>query len=213
VDGKGHRDLIDVARAAGIRHFSYTSAANISVDHPVDFFRIKFATEEYLKASGLPHVIVRGSAFMETQHDLTGAMIRDKRKAFLFGRGMGRTNFVSVEDMARYLVWGLDDKRLHGRTVTVGGPDNFSQIEVVDLYETVCGFKAKRSFLPVPLLRALKFVVGPFHSVARRILTMAALLATSDTTFDSGGIHAEFDWRPRSFEESARQWFETVVPD
>ena len=182
-------------------------------DHPVDFFRLKLATEDYLKASGLPHVIVRGSAFMETQHDLTGAMIRDKRKAFLFGRGLGRTNYVSVEDMARYLVWGLEDERLHDRTVTVGGPGNFTQNEVIDLYESVGGFRVKRIFLPVPLLRVLKFAVGPFHSVARRILTMAVLMATTDTSFEAGKLHAEFEWRPLPYEESARQWFKTAVTD
>ncbi len=213
VDGQGHRDLIDAAVAAGVRRFAYAGAAGVAADHPVDFFRFKFATEEYLMASGLSHVIVSGPAFMETQHELTGAMIRDKGKAFLFGRGLGRTNYVSVEDMARYLVWGLEDERLANRTVIVGGPDNYTQNQVVDLYEAVCGFKTKRSYLPVPLLRTLKFVVGPFHAVARRILTVATLIATSDTSFDGNELHAEFGWRPRSYEESARHWFETAVKD
>lgn len=213
VDGQGHRDLIDAAAAAGVRRFAYAGATGVTADHPVDFFRLKFATEEYLKASGLPHVIVSGPGFMETQHGLTGAMIRDKGRAFLFGRGGGRSNYVSVRDMARYLVWGLEDERLADRTMIVGGPDNFTQNEVVDIYATVCGTKVKRTFLPVPLLRTLKFVVGPFHEVARRMLTVATLIATSDTSFDAGKLHAEFSWRPRSYRESAKEWLETTVQD
>jgi uncharacterized protein YbjT (DUF2867 family) len=212
VDGKGHRDLIDVARAAGIRHFSYTSAANISVDHPVDFFRIKFATEEYLKASGLDYSIIRGPAFMETQHEVLGGMILKKKKAFLFGRGEGRGNFVSVVDMARFLVWSFQDERLHNRLINVGGPDNFTQNQLVDIYESVCGFPVKRSYVPVHLLKALKILVGTFHPVARRICTMGILIATSDSSIDPGELLDGFSWRPRSYKESVRDWLDTENP-
>jgi uncharacterized protein YbjT (DUF2867 family) len=212
VDGKGHRDLIDVACAAGIRHFSYTSAANISADHPVDFFRIKFATEEYLKASGLDYSIIRGSAFMETQHEVLGGMILKKKKAFLFGRGEGRGNFVSVVDMARFLVWSFQDKRLHNRLVNVGGPENLTQNQLVDIYESVCGFPVRRSHVPVPLLKAMKTLVGTFHPVARRICTMGIVIATSDSSMEPGELLDDFSWLPRSYEESVRDWRDTENP-
>ena len=208
VDGKGHRDLIDAARSAGIRHFSYTSAANISDDHPVDFFRIKFSTEEYLKASGLDYSIIRGSAFMETQHEVLGGMILKKKKAYLFGRGEGRGNFVSVVDMARFLVWSFQDERLHNRLINVGGPDNLTQNQLVDIYESVCGFPVARSYLPVPLLKTLKTLVGTFHPVVRRICTMGILAATSDTSMDPGELLDGFPWRPKSYEESVREWLD-----
>ena len=208
VDGKGHRDLIDIARAAGIRHFSYASTADISDDHPVDFFRIKFTTEEYLKTSSLDYSIIRGSAFMETQHEVLGGMILKKNRAFLFGRGVGRGNFVSVVDMARFLVWSLQDERLRNCLVTVGGPQNLSQNQLVEIYERVCGLTVKRSYLPVPLLKALKILVGTFHPVARRMLTMGISIATTDTSFDSGEFLDEFSWRPRSYEESVQGWLD-----
>jgi NADH dehydrogenase len=208
VDGQGHRDLISAASSAGVRLFAYAGAAGGGPDHPVDFFRIKSEIEDLLRSSSLSHVIVQGPSFMETQHEILGSTIRDKGQAFLFGKGEGRTTFVSVEDMARYLVWGLEDPRLLNRTVLVGGPDNLSQNEMVAVYEKVLGVSVKRRYLPVPVLRVLKAVVGPFHSVARRILTMGALMATSDSSFDARPLHAEFDWRPRSYEESVRAWAE-----
>ena len=210
VDGKGHRDLIDAALAEGVLHFGCASASNIGPDHPVDFFRIKFETEEYLKASGLSYSIIRGPAFMETQHEIAGGMILKKKKAFLFGRGEGRTNYVSVEDMARFLVWSLNDERLRDRLVNVGDTESLSQNEAIDIYEKVCGFPVKRSYLPVPLLKTLKAVVGPFHSVARRLLTMGIVIATSDASFDPGKLLTEFSWQTRSYEESATEWRNSV---
>jgi len=213
VDGQGHRDLIDAAMAAGVRRFGYASAADISADHPVDFFRIKFATEGYLAASGLDYAIIRGPAFMETQHEILGGMILRKRTALLFGDGRSRANFVSVADMARFLVWSLHDDRLRNRVTVVGGPENLSQREIVDIYESVCGLTARRVHLPATVLRLLKLLVGPFHPVAKRILTMGILVADSDTGFDSHALHAEYSWRARTYEESARLWLDTVGAD
>jgi uncharacterized protein YbjT (DUF2867 family) len=212
VDGQGHRDLIEAARETGVRHFSYVSARPNGADHPVDFFRIKFATEKYLKASGLEYSIISGPAFMETQHEVMGGTILSKQKAFVFGAGNMKANYVSVVDMARYLVWSLTDERLANRRLDVGGPENLTQNEVIDIYESVCGFSIKRSRLPVPLLKTLNFLVGPFHSVARRIFTMGALIATEDSSFDTSELLAEYPWQLRSYEESARNWRESEMP-
>jgi uncharacterized protein YbjT (DUF2867 family) len=76
VDGAGHRALIDAARRAGVGRLVYVSALGAAPDHPVDFFRTKFATEQYLAASGLAHVILRPSAFMEFHaHELIGKAV------------------------------------------------------------------------------------------------------------------------------------------
>jgi len=74
VDDDGHRALIDVAKAAGVKHFVYISIQKASPDHPTDFFRTKAKIEEYLKASGLSYTILRPPALMEWHvHNLLGA--------------------------------------------------------------------------------------------------------------------------------------------
>lgn len=212
VDGQGHRDLIDIAGEAGVRHFSYASAQPISAEHPVDFFRIKFATEKYLQASGLEYSIISGPSFMETQHEILGGLIRHKQKAFLFGRGDVKANYVSVIDMARFLVWSLDDTKLRNRRLLVGGPENLTQNEVIDRYESACGYPIRRNRVPLPLLKTVNFLVGPFHSVARRILSMGIQAATVDSSFDTGELLVEFPWQLRSYAESARIWHESDLP-
>jgi NAD(P)H dehydrogenase (quinone) len=59
-----HKAVIDAAKAAGVRHFSYTSGVRsddptfaLGADHK--------ATEDYLKQSGLTHTILRNGWYIE----------------------------------------------------------------------------------------------------------------------------------------------------
>jgi uncharacterized protein YbjT (DUF2867 family) len=208
VDGQGHKDLIDAAREAGVRHFTYVSVAGIGENHPVDLFRIKFATERYLVKSGLGYAIIAGPGFMETQHDLMGGLILRRRTAVIFGGGRMKSNFVSVVDMARYAVWSLVDPRLRNRRTLVGGPENLTQREIVAIYEDVCGVSVKRVFLPVPLLRLLTYVLGSFQPVIRRVLTMGIISATEDLSLATDDLHAEFARQPLTYKETTRRWFD-----
>src|SRR6266571_9391192 len=49
VDDAGNRQLIDTARAAGVKHFGFLSILGASPDAPVEFFRIKYHTEILLR--------------------------------------------------------------------------------------------------------------------------------------------------------------------
>src|SRR5690349_6672181 len=52
VDAVGHRQLIDTAKAAGVKHVVLLSVLGAGPVAPLEFFRIKYRTEEYLRASG-----------------------------------------------------------------------------------------------------------------------------------------------------------------
>ncbi len=72
VDDAGNRHLIDAAKAAGVKHFIFVSVQGASPDSPLEFFRIKYRTEEYLRASGLSFTILRSGAFMALWAQLIG---------------------------------------------------------------------------------------------------------------------------------------------
>ena len=101
VDDAGHRSLFAAARNAGVDRLVYVSAHGASPDHPVDFFRTKHAMEQALAASGLRHVVLRPTAFMEHHaHNFNGAGLLAKGKAQLIGPGTKPRNFVAASDAA-----------------------------------------------------------------------------------------------------------------
>ena len=154
VDDAGHRALVDAARAAGVTHVVYTSALGASPGHPVDFFRTKYAVEQYLKASGLSHTILRPAAFMETHaHTFNGKGIVERGKTTILGRGTRPRNFVAVRDVAAMAVRALADPAMRGQTIEIGGPQNFTDNQVAELYGRVLGVTPKVAHVPPALLR------------------------------------------------------------
>lgn len=72
VDRDGNMHLVQAARAAGAR-VVLMSVAGAAPDSPFELFRMKYAAETYLAASGVPATIVRATAFLELWIDLSPA--------------------------------------------------------------------------------------------------------------------------------------------
>ena len=108
VDDAGNRHLIDAARTAGVKHFIFVSVQGASPTSPLEFFRIKYRTEAYLRTSSLSYSILRPCAFMDLWAQLIGQPIIEQGKTTIFGRGNNPINFVAVEDVARFVSIALE---------------------------------------------------------------------------------------------------------
>ncbi len=194
VDGDGHRALIDAAARAGVERLVFVSALGAAADHPVDFFRTKFATEQYLAASGLAHVILRPSAFMEFHaHELIGKAVLAGKPARLIGPGTKPRNFVSADDVATLAVHALTTLGIDGETIAIGGPGNFSNRQVAELYAQAAGVPLRVSILPAAVARGLARLARPLHPGIARVLTLASLPDSAfDECFDPGALLARY---------------------
>ena len=185
VDALGHKWLINVAQEAGVRHFVYTSAYGAAPTHPAAFFRIKHEVEQYLPHSGLAHTILRPTAFMESHaHMLIGQPILETGKVTLFGRGENPRNFVAAGDVAQFAVLALTVPQMAGAVVDIGGPDNWTNMEVARLYERLSGKQAKVSHVPLGMLRLMAGVIWPFHPGLSQVMRTSIWFDTTDQTFD-----------------------------
>jgi NADH dehydrogenase len=194
VDDAGHRALVDAASAAGVGRFVYVSALGAAPDHPVDFFRTKWAVERHLAASGLAHAILRPSAFMEWHvHRLNGANVLMRRRIDLLGAGSKPRNFVDAADVAQFVARAVDG-RLDGRTLAIGAPGNFSNLQVGRMYAEAAGLgdlPVRR--LPARAARLLAHVARPLHPGAARLLHLASLPDDAyDERFDATPLQREF---------------------
>lgn len=189
IDGDGHRALVDAAAASGVRRFVYVSAFGASPDHPVDFFRTKHALERYVAGSGLGHVILRPTAFMEQHaHEFNGKAVLERGRAFLLGSGQKPRNFVAAADVAQVAVEALLAERPPGPVVEIGGPDNCSNAEVAALYARLSGRPLRITRLPPSVARALAAVVAPLHPGVARLLRLSGL---PDEAFDERFLGSE----------------------
>ena len=207
VDEAGHRALVEAAQAAGVAHFVYTSALGASPDHPLDFFRTKYAVEQYVKASGLSHTILRPSAFMEWHaHTFNGKGIVERGKTTLLGRGTRPRNFVAVRDVAAMAVRALADPAMRGQTIEVCGPQNFTDNQVAELYGRVLGVTPKVAHVPPALLRVAEVVLKPFAPGVSRVMRLSGLPDDAyDATFDPTATLQAYPMRLTTLEEFIRE--------
>ncbi len=121
VDHRAHVDVLAAAQASGVGHFVLLSA--ICVQRPLlAFQQAKLAFEAALAGSGMAYSIVRPTAFFKS---LSGQVerVRRGRPFLVFGDGRFTScKPISDGDLASYLVDCLEDDRLRGRVLPIGGP-------------------------------------------------------------------------------------------
>jgi len=205
VDNAGNRNLIDAAKTAGAKHFVFTSALGAGTDHPVDFFRLKYQIEEYLRNSGLSYTILRPAPFMEMWAELIGQPVVTQGRATIFGRGKTPVNFVSVEDVAHFAKIALNDAGARGQTISIGGPENLTVEQVVEIFERVSGRPAKKSHVPLPLMRIMKMLTRPVNPALSRQVAMGIFMDTAEQAFDMSATLKRYPVELTRLEEVVRR--------
>jgi uncharacterized protein YbjT (DUF2867 family) len=184
VDLSNYQNLCAAARNAGVKRLVYVSYRGLDQFAPVDIFRIKWYIEDAIRRSGVPHVMLRPTAFMDVWIDQVFAKdIRAKGAATIFGDGNNVANFIAVDDVAEFAVRILARPEIVNETIEVGGPSNISQNQLVTLIERRLKSSGKRHRIPVAVLRLLPPVVRPFNEVAARLISLGFYMATTPLTF------------------------------
>ncbi|MEI6224668.1 MAG: SDR family oxidoreductase [Deltaproteobacteria bacterium] len=184
VDLEGNQELVRAARQAGVGHFVLVSAVGAGPEHPVDLFRCKYGAEEAVRRGGMPFAIVRATAFMEFWAAMVGEPILRAGKVTLFGRGRNPINFVSVGDVAPYVLLALEDPRAEGCTLEVGGLENLSLLQVAEIFEKEAGSPARRTHVPLALMRVLAVALRPVNPGLARQVAAGVVMDTADMTFE-----------------------------
>ena len=205
VDDMGNRHLIDAAKAAGVKHFIFVSVQGASPDSPLEFFRIKYRTEEYLRASGLNFTILRPGAYMELWAQLIGQPIREQGKTTIFGRGNNPINFVSVEDVARFVSIALDDPRTRNAVIEVGGPENLTMNQVAEIFERASGRQAKKRHIPLLMMRVMSILMQLINPTMGRLIRNGIFMDTANLRYDMADTARVFGIQLISLEEIARR--------
>lgn len=207
VDDAGHRALIDAAKAAGVKHFVYTSAQGTWEDHPTDFYRTKFQVEKYLKASGLSYTILRPPSFMEWHvHNLLGAEILKTGKATIYGAGNNPINFMAGKEVAHIAVIALTDPtRLKNRTVEMGGPDNVTRNQIAEMYARFSGKPLKKMNVPTGVMKVMGPILGPIQPVLSRLMSFSVWTDIADQTFNTSAMLKEFPMTLTRVEDFIRE--------
>jgi uncharacterized protein YbjT (DUF2867 family) len=185
VDRDGNHNLIKAARGAGVEHMVLLSVRDASPDHPMDLNRMKYAAEEELKASGLAWTILRPGPYMELWCFLLGLPLLEKGKTQVFGRGDNPINFVSAADVARFVELSVVDPELRGRVIEVGGPENLTMNEFVEVFRSETSSTGKVGHFPPAVMRVMSALMKPINPSMARQVQAGVVMDTRAQAFDA----------------------------
>lgn len=187
VDHGGNSNLITAAAAAGVSHFILVSVQGAAAGHPLELWRAKHQAERELRASGLDWTIIRPTAFMETWITMLAAPIQGKGRAMVFGRGDNPVNFVSVADVAGFVVAANSDPGLRGTVAELGGPENISLGEFCQRLMSILGRPGPVRHVPRPVMRLSAFMLRPVRPDLARVVQAGVMMDTADMTLSDPG--------------------------
>jgi uncharacterized protein YbjT (DUF2867 family) len=198
-DRDGNRNLIDAAKASKVDHFVLVSVMKTSPDHPMSLGRAKYAAEQLLKESGLAWTIVRGTAFMEFWAKLVGQPLIDTGHTQVFGRGSNPINFVSVDDVAMAVEMAVVNPAMRGVELDVGGPENLTMNQVVEIFESARGKKGKVSHVPLAAMRMMSILMRPINPALARKIQAGIVMDTNDiVAWEPSENRKLYPWLPQT---------------
>jgi NADH dehydrogenase len=155
-DRDGYLNLIEAAKAAGVRHFVYTSYSG-GIDRgatPCPLTLAKRTVEHALKESGISYTILRPSYFMEVWLSPMLGFDAANAKATIYGAGRNPISWIARTDVAAFAVASLDNPAALNAVLELGGPQALSPLEVVKVFEEAGGRPMQVDFVPLEALES-----------------------------------------------------------
>jgi NAD(P)H dehydrogenase (quinone) len=195
-----HRHAIDAARAAGVSLIVYTSIVNASTAQ-MRLAAEHRRTEEYLRTSGLPFVILRNGWYLEnytdqlatiSQHHALGGSARD-----------GRVSAASRRDYAAAAVAVLTQQGHTGGTYELGGAA-FTLSELAATLSEVLGTDIAYRDMPVRDYTDMLIGAGLPAEMAAVLADADDGLARGELYTDSTDLHSLIGRPPTTREDAIR---------
>lgn len=129
-----HKNAFDAAARAHVGHVVYTSFQGAAPDSKFPYSRDHHLSEAYLRASGVPHTILRDCLYMDVAPGFF-----DEHGVLRGPAGNGAVAWVAREDVARSVVSALTNPRESGATHDLTGPEALTLQETAQRLAALCG--------------------------------------------------------------------------
>ncbi|MBN1202706.1 MAG: complex I NDUFA9 subunit family protein [Anaerolineae bacterium] len=157
INTQGTINVVDAAKAAGVRRFINMSQNGADSSLPYRFLASKGKAQAYVAASGLDWTALRPSVIWGPQDEFANVQARLIRLTPLIfpivGDGQARFQPVYVGDVVEAIARCLDDDSTIGQELGVGGPEVLTYEDIVRRVLAALHARRLTVKVPVPLLR------------------------------------------------------------
>lgn len=202
INTQGTVNVVDAAKAAGVRRFINMSQNGADSRLPYRFLASKGRAQEVVAASGLDWTALRPSVIWGPQDEFANVQARlIKLTPLVFpivGDGSTRFQPVWVGDVVAVVARCLDDASTIGGEYALGGPEVLTYAQIVRRVLEAMGARRLTINVPVPLLRPvvkLMEVALPHPPVTTSLLDLLKV----DNAVADNALTRVFGITPRPF--------------
>lgn len=182
INYQGTVNVVEAARAAGVRRFINISQLGADSGLPYRFLASKGKAQEYVAASGLDWTAFRPSVIWGPEDEFANTFARlVPLTPIIFpiiGDESAKFQPVWVEDVATCVVKALDDPATIGKEYELGGPEMLTLEEIERRTLQALGARRVMIRFPMPLLRLIVTLMEtllPAPPVTRSLLELLAV--------------------------------------
>jgi uncharacterized protein YbjT (DUF2867 family) len=203
---RGTADLVVAAKEAGVTRFVLMSALGTKEETQslAPYLRGKWAMEQSVRGSGIPHTIFRPSFIFGRDGGMLPGLLRLARYSpVLPVPSRKRLQPIWVDDVAAFFTAAVADGDRQG-LFELGGPDQVSWEELFERIRRILGKRRLKLRLPRGLVAAgasAAQVVPPFKGARGAV----AILEYEDNVTDIGPAVEAFGIRPISLDDQLRR--------
>jgi uncharacterized protein YbjT (DUF2867 family) len=200
IDYHGNLNLLNEAKAAGVKKFIYISVLKADRAPRVPMLHAKYLMEEELKKSGLDYIIYRPTGYFYDIVKVFRPMI-EKGAVTLLGTKPVSANVIDTPDFADYIVAHLGDS---SRTVSIGGRETYTYEEIARMCFAAAGKPAVIKHAPAFLFDVLAFVNRCKKNGKEAILRFSKWTLSESMVGDvHAGSHSFAEYIKKSFQKEA----------
>jgi uncharacterized protein YbjT (DUF2867 family) len=199
----GTQNVVAAAKDAGVHKLLYLSAIGSAPDPKFPYWQAKWQAEQSLIESGLNYTILRLSLVFGPEDDFFNRLARLVRQMPVTPiAGNGKTKFqpIWVEDVATCIIACLREGSHDGETLEVGGPEQMTYNELIDVVGNELGVKRLKVHVPLALMRPGARLLQSLLSNPPVTMDQLAMLAKDNIT-EVDAVQRQFGFAPKSLRE------------
>jgi NAD(P)H dehydrogenase (quinone) len=132
-----HRNAVNAAERAGVKHVVYTSLTNPEPASPIAIAPDHYATEQALAASSLGWTVLRNNVY--TDYQVPSLMRAVSSGQLVAAAGTGGVGYVTREDCARAAAAALAAHSQERKTLDITGPAIVTQADLALIASAITG--------------------------------------------------------------------------
>ena len=182
-DYQGNLNLIQLAKEHKVKKFIFVSYWGLAKFGDFEHGKIKKTVEDLLQVSGLDYTIFRVTTLATDMSVLLGNSLKRRGWSPMFMKREEKVRPILPDDLARCMVDAIDNRKASNTIVEVAGEEEYTFLELRDLFSQVLGNKVRFIFIPSPVAY---FIAGLVDSFTGRAYNARGLVSafTGGSTCD-----------------------------